>query len=298
MLLHTKYFFKTIIQSLYEEISQNSIRTRDKISKLVIKNIRTRSKVSARVRSYPHAQRKMQAHKKWENLQIRKDSPLEGLQECSDPLQTIKIPILLRDIAYFNTLNRTIPYPKILVGSIPYLNTLSRTIPYLDILSRTIPYLNTLSRTITYLITLTWTIPYLNTLSQIIPYSNTLSQIHSDLTLGSQSNSNITLPESSANESRVLRRQTIRSEYYVTRELSARVEVPSLLSNRFGSQKPILIHFDLNPPSDLLTHVLLTTLTFRGSTPILSVPCWVRLVRVYRDHIIDSHFSWQSWYKS
>ena len=43
---------------------------------------------------------------------------------------------------------------------------------------------------------------------------------------------------SSANQNRVLRqpsRQPIRLEYYATRELSARVEVPSRLSARVGS---------------------------------------------------------------
>ena len=102
---------------------------------------------------------------------------------------------------------------------IPFLNTLSRTIPYLNTLIRTIPYLNTLNRTI----------PYLNTLNPIL--------IHR-----SQSN-----------------RQPIRIEYYVTREISARVEVPSRLSTRLGSLKPILIHRDLHPPplSGLLTLLLL-----------------------------------------
>ena len=41
-----------------------------------------------------------------------------------------------------------------------------------------------------------------------------------------------------------------------------------------------------------------TTLTSRGSTPILSVPCWLRWARVYRDYILGSYFSWHSWYKS
>ena len=46
----------------------------------------------------------MQAHKKWENLQIRKDSPLQGLHEPWDPLQTTQILLLIRDFAYLNTL--------------------------------------------------------------------------------------------------------------------------------------------------------------------------------------------------
>ena len=84
---------------------------------------------------------------------------------------------------------------------IPYLNTLNQTQPYLNTLSRTIPYLNTLNRTL----------PYLNTLNLIL--------IH-----GTQSISS---------------RQPIRIEYYVTRELSAQVEIPSRLSARLGSQLPI-----------------------------------------------------------
>ena len=76
--------------------------------------------------------------------------------------------------------------------------------------------------------------------SQSIPYLNTL--------------------QSAANQIRVLRntsRQQIRIEYYVTRELSARVEVPSRLSARVGSLLPILIHRDLHPPSALLNTLLL-----------------------------------------
>ena len=41
-----------------------------------------------------------------------------------------------------------------------------------------------------------------------------------------------------------------------------------------------------------------TILISRGSTPILTVPCRLRWARVYRDRIIDSYFSWHSWYKS
>ena len=66
----------------------------------------------------------------------------------------------------------------------------------------------------------------------------------------SQSQSSITSPESSAYHNRVSRhpsRQPIRIECYVSRELSARVEVPSRLSARLGSLKPILIHRDLQP---------------------------------------------------
>ena len=125
----------------------------------------------------------------------------------------------------------------------PCLNALNQIIPFLNTLIRTIPYLNTLSRTIPYLNTLSRTIPYLNTLNQTITYFNTLNPI---LIHGSQSNSS---------------RQPIRSENYVTRELSARVEVPCRLSARVGSLQPILIHRDLNPPlSDLLTTLLLTSL--------------------------------------
>ena len=67
--------------------------------------------------------------------------------------------------------------------------------------------------------------------SQSIPYLNTL--------------------QSAASQIRVLRntsRQQIRIEYYVKRELSARVEVPSRLSARVGSLLPILIHRDIHPP--------------------------------------------------
>ena len=78
-------------------------------------------------------------------------------------------------------------------------------------------------------------------------------------------------PTSSANQNWVLRhpsRQPIRIEVYVTRELSASVEVPSGLSARVGSLYPILKHRDLNPtphpppppPSDVLTLLLLTSL--------------------------------------
>ena len=60
--------------------------------------------------------------------------------------------------------------------------------------------------------------PYLITLSRTIPYLNTL--------------------QSTANQLRVLRhpsRQPIRIEYYVTRELSARVEDLTRLSAQVGS---------------------------------------------------------------
>ena len=56
---------------------------------------------------------------------------------------------------------------------------------------------------------------------------------------------------SAANQNRVLRHpsgQPIRIEHYVTRDVSARVEVPFRLSARVGSLKPILIHGDLHPP--------------------------------------------------
>ena len=89
----------------------------------------------------------------------------------------------------------------------PYLNTFSRTIPYLKTLNRTIPYLNTLNRII----------PYPNH-CRTIPYLNTLP--------------------SAANQIRVLRnprRQPIRIEYYLIRELSIRPEDPSGLSVRVGS---------------------------------------------------------------
>ena len=112
----------------------------------------------------------------------------------------------------------------------PYLNTLNRTKPYLNTLTRTIPYLNTLSPTIPYLITLSPTIPYLNTLNRTIPYLNTLNPT---LRHGTQSD---------------LSHQPLRIEYYVTRELSARVEVTSRLSARLGSPEPILKRRDQHPP--------------------------------------------------
>ena len=167
------------------------------------------------------------------------------------------IPYLNTCITYLNTLTR----PS--TPCIAYLNTLSRlhilihellilihcpTIPYLNTLSRTIPYLNTLSRTI----------PYLNTLSRTHPAcaenrKNVSSQSESStkkpFNFVSQSESCFTSPELSANQNRVLHhsaanqirvlrntsRQPIRIRYYVTRELSARVEVPSRLSDRVGS---------------------------------------------------------------
>ena len=79
-------------------------------------------------------------------------------------------------------------------------------------------YPNTLSRTIPYLITLTRTTPYLNTLPSV------------------------------AKQIRVLRnpsRHPIRIESYVTRELSARVEVPSRLSARVGSLWPIVTYLNI-----------------------------------------------------
>ena len=98
-----------------------------------------------------------------------------------------------------------IPYTT---WDIAYFITLTRTIPYINTLIRTIPYLNTLNRTITSLNTLSRTLPYLNTLP------------------------------SAASKIRVLRHlsgQPIRIEYYVTRELSARVEVPSRFSAPVGA---------------------------------------------------------------
>ena len=92
---------------------------------------------------------------------------------------------------------------------------MSRTIPCLITLSRTIPYLNTMNRSI----------PYLNTFSRTIPCLNTLP--------------------SAANQIRVLHhpsRQPIRIEYYVTQDLSARVEDPSRLAiaylNAWGLPPP------------------------------------------------------------
>ena len=80
------------------------------------------------------------------------------------------------------------------------------------------PYLNTLNRTEPYFITLSRTIPYLNSPNRTIPYLNTLP--------------------SAANQLRVLRhpsRQPIRIDYYVTREFSAKVGIPSRFPARVGS---------------------------------------------------------------
>ena len=115
--------------------------------------------------------------------------------------------------------------------SAPYLNT---CITYLNTLSQlSAPYLNTC-------------ITYPNTLSRLsapcITYLYTLSRLHTLIhcRLGNQSkSSNTSHPRlSAANQKQVLRnpsRQPIRIKHYVTQELSARVEVPSRLSTRFGS---------------------------------------------------------------
>ena len=109
-----------------------------------------------------------------------------------------------------------------------YLNTLSRAIPYLHTLSRSKPYLITLSRTIPHLIT--------------------LSRIHSDAT---------------ASQFQVLRhpsRQSIRIEYYKTRELLAKgrgsfsalglTRLARAYLNTKGAQPP--------SPLDQLSSLLLT----------------------------------------
>ena len=158
---------------------------------------------------------------------------------CEKPCESLYY--LGGGVPYLNTLSRTIPYLNTLSRTIPYLNIINRFLPYLNTLIRIIPYLKTLRRTIPYLNILNRTIPYLNRLIRTIPYLNTL--------------------QPAANQVRVFlhpSRQPIRIEYYVTRELSARVEVPSRLSARVGSLEPILMHRDLNPPPpDLLTHILL-----------------------------------------
>ena len=120
-----------------------------------------------------------------------------------------------------------------------------RTILYIITLSRTIPYLNTLSRTIPYVKTLSRTITYLNTSSrtQCPKPENCRLQIRLEHERPSysvnQSESGKEIPSiSSANQNRVLRhpgRQPIRREYYVTRELSAWLEVLFRLSARVGS---------------------------------------------------------------
>ena len=76
------------------------------------------------------------------------------------------------------------------------------------------------------------TIPYLNTLNRTIPYLNTLpsatGQFH-ELRQASRQ------PIRIEHERTLQTGQPIRIEYYVTGELSARVEVPSPLSARVGS---------------------------------------------------------------
>ena len=160
-------------------------------------------------------------------------------------------------ITYLNTLIR------IWTPCIAYLNLLSRLsttyLKYMHSLSwkhcPNIPRLNTLTRTLTYLNTLSRILSNFGISSRQpirIEYylTRVVNQSESSITsLGNQSNSSITSPESSANQNRVLRhsaanqnqllrlpsRQPIRNEYYVTRELSDRVEVPSRLSARVGS---------------------------------------------------------------
>ena len=140
-------------------------------------------------------------------------------------------------IPYLNKLSRTISYLNSLSRTIPYLNTLTQTKPYRNTLTRTIPYLNILCRTVLYLNTLSRTIPYLNALSRTIPYLNTLPSTAKKL------------------------RQPTRNDSYVTRDLSARVEVPSGFSARVGPLKPILIHRELHPPpsDDFITLLWLFT---------------------------------------
>ena len=154
-------------------------------------------------------------------------------------------------IAYLNTLSRL----RILIHALPisihwvgfWLHFLIHELPIL-IHCPTIPYLNTLS----------WTIPYLNTLSRTHPAcaenrrivgSQWKSSTKNPFNFVSQSESSITSPELSAKKNRVLHhsaasqvqvlrntsRQPIRIEYYVTRELSVWVEVPSRLSAPVGS---------------------------------------------------------------
>ena len=113
------------------------------------------------------------------------------------------LPPLAVLLAYINNsihVEKCICSKKKLRNSLTVRKTVERcqnySIPYPKTLNRTIPYLNTLSRTI----------PFLDTLSPFL--------IH-----GSQSHSS---------------RQQIRNEYYVTRELSARVDVPSRISARVG----------------------------------------------------------------
>ena len=142
---------------------------------------------------------------------------------------------------------------------IPYLFTLKRTIAYAYILPNAIAYLNTciayLNTCLTYLNTLTrLSAPYPNTLNRHDSYRQPI-RIEHPRTLGTRQPIRIkyyvTRVVSQSESSSFGSRQPIRIGYYVTRvvsqsessstspkntrELSARVEVPSRLSGRLGS---------------------------------------------------------------
>ena len=176
---------------------------------------------------------------------------------------------LSRTIPFLNTLSRTIPYPNTLSRTIPYLNTLSRIIPYLNTLrknpnltqnqllvgSQSESSITAPKHTLSYYIAETYPIlihgwgtllppghesaamAYLKTwrvppclISSLSYFSHTSS--------ANQNRARKNPSTSSANQNRVLRQpscQPIGIEYYVTRELSARIEVPSRLSARVGS---------------------------------------------------------------
>ena len=174
-------------------------------------------------------------------------------------------PHLNTSITYLN------PLIRFLAPCIAYLNTLSR----LHILKHELPILthcvgfrlHILNTCIASLIHCP-TIPYLITLPIY-----TLSYYIEPNTLGfrqfessaNQNRARKSPSTSSAKQMRVLRhpsRQPIRIEYYVTRELSARVEVLSGLSVRLGLLEPVLKPRVFNPPPlpGLLTPLLLTCL--------------------------------------
>ena len=173
-----------------------------------------------------------------------------------------------RDIQYLYTLRRTIAYAYTLRNAIAYLNT---CIPYLN---TSITYLNTLTRLSAFgfrlHILIHWTDttrlgsqsesstrdPSAANQNQVLRHPSrqpiriehgknpSTSSAYQNRVLRHPSRQPIRIEHgknpstSSAYQNRVLRhpsRQAIRIEYYVTRELSARVEVPSRLSARLGS---------------------------------------------------------------
>ena len=157
-------------------------------------------------------------------------------------------------IPYLYTLRRTIAYAYTLPNAIPYLDScipfLNTCIACLNTLSQ-LPILTHVLRILIHWLGFRLSVPYFNTCNA---YRNTLSQLSTSYlnTWTAYLNTLNRLPfflhplhDWATNQIRVLRhssRQPIRIEYYVTRELSARVENPSRLSARIGSLETILKH--------------------------------------------------------